>query len=86
MEDARLRAPAAAAEIRARLTHNLASVPGRVDYIQVKLIDRDGELWAEPVFGKSNLIYTLIKADGMMIIPIDANGIAAGELVEVRLF
>ncbi len=72
--------------IRARLTHNLASVPGRVDYIQVKLIDRDGELWAEPVFGKSNLIYTLVKADGMMVIPIDANGIAAGELVDVRLF
>ncbi len=72
--------------IRAKLSHNLASVPGRVDYIQVKLIERDGTLWAEPVFGKSNLIYTLIKADGMMIIPIDANGIAAGELVEVRLF
>ncbi len=72
--------------IRARLTHNLASVPGRVDYIQVRLIERGGELWAEPVFGKSNLIYTLIKADGMMIIPIDANGIAAGEVVDVRLF
>jgi len=72
--------------IRARLTHNLASVPGRVDYVQVKLIDRHGEWWAEPVFGKSNLIYTLVKADGMMIIPIDANGIAAGELVDVRLF
>jgi molybdopterin molybdotransferase len=72
--------------IRARLTHNLASVPGRVDYIQVKLIERDGELWAEPVFGKSNLIYTLVKADGMLIIPIDANGIAAGELVDVRTF
>ena len=52
----------------------------------MKLIDRDGELWAEPVFGKSNLIYTLVKADGMLIIPIDANGIAAGELVDVRLF
>jgi molybdopterin molybdotransferase len=72
--------------VKARLTHNLASVPGRVDYIQVKLIERDGELWAEPVFGKSNLIYTLVKADGMLIIPIDANGIAAGELVDVRLF
>jgi molybdopterin molybdotransferase len=72
--------------VKARLTHNLASVPGRVDYIQVKLIERDGELWAEPVFGKSNLIYTLVKADGMLIIPIDANGIAAGELADVRLF
>ncbi len=72
--------------VKARLTHNLASVPGRVDYIQVKLIEREGEVWAEPVFGKSNLIYTLVKSDGMMIIPGDANGIAAGELVEVRLF
>lgn len=72
--------------VTARLAHNIASVPGRVDYIQVKLIERDGETWAEPVFGKSNLIYTLIKADGMMIIPIDANGIQAGELVKVRLF
>ena len=72
--------------IRAKLSHNLASVPGRVDYIQVKLIERAGELWAEPVFGKSNLIYTLVKADGMLIIPGDANGIAAGESVDVRLF
>ncbi len=72
--------------IRAKLSHNLASVPGRVDYIQVKLIERDGTLWAEPVFGKSNLIYTLVKADGMLIIPSDANGLAAGELADVRLF
>ncbi len=72
--------------IMARLAHNLSSVPGRVDYIQVRLVERDGEVWAEPVFGKSNLIYTLVKSDGMMIIPIDANGIAAGEVVDVRMF
>ena len=72
--------------VKARLSHNLASVPGRMDYIQVKLIERDGEVWAEPVFGKSNLIYTLVKSDGMLIIPIDTNGLAAGERVDVRLF
>ena len=78
--------PPAPQTVRAKLSHNLASAPGRVDYIQVKLIERDGEWWAEPVFGKSNLIYTLVKSDGMMIIPGDANGVAAGERVEVRLF
>ncbi|HZY43226.1 MAG TPA: gephyrin-like molybdotransferase Glp, partial [Anaerolineae bacterium] len=72
--------------VQARLAHNLSSVPGRVDYIQVKLIERAGETWAEPIFGKSNLIYTLVKSDGMLIIPIDATGLQAGELVEVRLF
>jgi molybdopterin molybdotransferase len=72
--------------VKARLSHNIASVPGRVDYMQVKLAERDGELWAEPVFGKSNLIYTLVKSAGMMIIPVDANGVAVGDWVEVRLF
>jgi molybdopterin molybdotransferase len=72
--------------VKARLTHNLSSVPGRVDYIQVKLIERAGEVWAEPVFGKSNLIYTLIKADGLLMIPIDANGLQAGGIVEVKIF
>ena len=78
--------PPAQNRIKARLSHNVASVPGRVDYIQVKLIEREGEWWAEPVFGKSNLIFTLVKADGMLIIPLDANGVQTGEIVEVRLF
>src|SRR5437764_14053408 len=43
----------------ARLAKNLASAAGRGDYILVRLARRDGALWAEPVFGKSKLIYTL---------------------------
>jgi molybdopterin molybdotransferase len=70
----------------AQLTHNLASAPGREDYIPVRLVRREGEWWAEPVFGKSNLIYTLVRADGLLTIPADANGLSAGEHVEVRLF
>ena len=70
----------------ARLTRNLASAPGREDYVPARLAYRDGDWWAEPVFGKSNLIFTLINADGMLKIPLDANGVAQGERVEVRLF
>ena len=72
--------------IGARLTHNIASVPGREDYVQVRLVERDGQLWADPVFGKSNLIYTLVKADGMLRVPLDSNGLHEGESVEVELF
>ena len=72
--------------IRARLARNVASTPGREDYLQVKLVERDGEVWAEPIFGKSNLIYTLVKADGLMVVPLDANGVQEGETVEVRMF
>ena len=70
----------------ARLAKNLASAAGREDYIQVRLERRDGELWAEPVFGKSNLIYTLVRSDGLVKIELDKGGLSAGELVEVRLF
>jgi molybdopterin molybdotransferase len=72
--------------VTAKLTHNISSVPGREDYVQVRLVSRDGQLWAEPVFGKSNLIYTLVKSDGMICVPLNANGLHAGETVEVVLF
>jgi molybdopterin molybdotransferase len=72
--------------VRAKLTHNIASQAGRVDYVPARLVTREGEVRAEPVFGKSNQIFTLVFADGMVIIPSDANGVSAGEMVEVKLF
>jgi molybdopterin molybdotransferase len=72
--------------VMARLAHNIVSVPGREDYVPVKLVEREGQLWADPVFGKSNLIYTLVKADGLLRVPLDSNGLHEGELVEVQLF
>jgi molybdopterin molybdotransferase len=72
--------------VAAKLTHNISSVPGREDYVQVRLAGREGQLWAEPVFGKSNLIYTLVKSDGMLCVPLNANGLHKGEPVEVELF
>jgi molybdopterin molybdotransferase len=72
--------------LAARLGKNLASAPGREDYIQVRLEQRGGELWAEPVFGKSNLIYTLVRSDGLVKIDLDRSGLSEGDQVEVRLF
>jgi molybdopterin molybdotransferase len=72
--------------LQARLTHNIASVAGREDYIQVRLEERDGELWADPVFGKSNLIYTLIRSVGLVKVDLDVGGVVAGQLVSVVLF
>ena len=46
---------------------------------------RDQELWAVPVLGKSNLIYTLIRSEGFVRVPLDSNGIAQGEWVMVEL-
>ena len=73
-------------KVQARLTHRVASAPGREDYVQARLETRDDKLWAEPVFGKSNLIFTMVKAAGMIHVPLDRSGIEVGELAEVRLF
>lgn len=71
---------------RARLSSNVASHPGSEDFVPVRLETRDGELWAEPIFGKSNLIYTMARADGMLRVPLDQAGLYAGDLVTVNLF
>jgi molybdopterin molybdotransferase len=72
--------------VRARLETNVASVAGREDYIPTRLIEEDGELVADPIFFKSNLIFTLVQADGLLRVPLNAGGINAGEMVEVRVF
>lgn len=70
----------------ATLGKNIASESGREDYIPAKLEEGDGGLTAVPVFGKSNLIYTLVNADGLIKVPLNKAGLLAGEQVEVRLF
>lgn len=72
--------------VRARLTHNVASQAGRVDYTPARLSERAGETWAEPAFGKSNQIFTLVFADGMLVTPADATGLQAGDWADVHLF
>jgi molybdopterin molybdotransferase len=70
----------------ATLSTNLASQSGREDYVPARLEKTGDGYRAIPVFGKSNLIYTLVNADGLIKVPLDQGGLLAGELVEVRLF
>jgi molybdopterin molybdotransferase len=70
----------------ARLSQNIASESGREDYIPARLKETAEGLIAVPVFGKSNLIYTLVNADGLIKVPLNKGGLLAGEWVEVRLF
>ncbi len=72
--------------IKARIARNISSSPGREEHIGVSLEEREGEIWAVPILGKSGLITTLIKADGTAVIPLRKFGVEEGETVEVRLF
>ena len=81
--------PKPKATVQAKLTLNLPSQAGREDWWPVKLIvSRQSSVvsyLAEPIFGKSNLIFTLASADGLLRIHPDATGLSAGEIVEVVL-
>lgn len=72
--------------ITASLTRNIASTAGREDYIRVMVKETDGRYLAEPVLGKSGLISTMVNADGIVKISMDAEGLSAGDMVEVILF
>jgi molybdopterin molybdotransferase len=74
------------AAIEATLDRSLSSSPGREDYIRVRLERRGSRLFAVPVLGKSGLISTLAKADGMIRIPLESGGIEAGQTVRVMLW
>ncbi len=83
------RAPSAFADARvahAALAENVASEIGREDWVRVTLERRDGDLVARPVRGKSAQIMSLVRADGMVRVPLTDEGIEAGTRVEVVLF
>lgn len=71
--------------VTARLAINIPSQAGREDWIPVKLRVEASSYQAEPIFFKSNLIFTLAQADGLAFIPADATGRSAGETIEVFL-
>ncbi len=72
-------------EITARITSNYPSQPGREEYLRVSLKGNSPLPDAEPIFGKSGLIYPVARADGLLVIPRDSEGLHAGERARVML-
>jgi molybdopterin molybdotransferase len=70
----------------ARLSQNIPSESGREDYVPARLEETADGLVATPLFGKSNLIYTLVNADGLIKVPLNKGGLVEGEWLEVQLF
>jgi molybdopterin molybdotransferase len=78
--------------IKAQLTVNFPSSAGREDWFAVRLhplsdkyILENIRYEAEPVFSKSNLIFSLVGSDGLVQVPADTTGLRAGEIVDVIL-
>ena len=72
--------------VRARLSQNIASQEGREDYVRVTLSACAGQRVAAPMAGKSGAIFNLVKADGLVRVPVSAEGLEEGTDVEVILF
>ncbi|WP_416151575.1 gephyrin-like molybdotransferase Glp [Salipaludibacillus sp. HK11] len=71
---------------RAVVSQNIPSSPGRTDYVRVTLEEADPLPKATPVFGKSGLIHTLVKSDGLLEIEEKKEGVKKGETVTVHYF
>lgn len=71
--------------VTAKITRNLRSAAGREDFVRVSLRQQGGEILADPVLGKSGLISTMSKADGLARIPRDLEGVESGDRVRVKI-
>jgi len=71
--------------VAARLSRKVPSDSGRTEYVRVRLVRQEGELIAEPLFGKSAALSSLIAARGLVEVPLGVEGLDAGETVSVLL-
>lgn len=78
-------APPRAGFVRARLTENVPGTAGRESFVSVQLEESPEGLRALPIFGESNLIFTLVRGVGIVHVPLGVTGLAAGTEVDVEL-
>lgn len=71
-------------QVQALLARSISSAAGRLDFVPAQVFERAGASWAEPIFGASNMIFTLVRADALIRVPADANGLPAGAKVDIR--
>lgn len=72
--------------IPARLAHDVKHRPGRTELIRV-VLNRDQHGYLAEATGSqgSGVLQSMARADGLLIVPSESNGLAAGEEVTVQL-
>jgi molybdopterin molybdotransferase len=75
-----------ALSVAAKLSAGVPSNHGRSELVPVRLEQRDGQVTAVPIRGKSGLISQLSRADGFFAVGRNLEGLAAGVEVDVRMF
>jgi molybdopterin molybdotransferase len=73
--------------VNAVMTRKVATALGRKTFVRVRVTQKNGECFAEPVSARgSGAISTMTRGNGFVIVPENREGVAEGELVTVRLF
>ena len=72
--------------IRARITANVQSAPGRRTFQLVRLSEKDGVTEAVPLFARSGMISPMSRSDGYFEMSENQEGVRAGDPVDVRLW
>jgi len=73
--------------VKAKITRRVTSALGRKTFVRVRVLQRDGEFFAEPISARgSGLISTMTKANGYVVVPENREGLEEGESVSVYLF
>ncbi|MBV8220218.1 MAG: molybdopterin biosynthesis protein [Solirubrobacterales bacterium] len=71
--------------VRARLARKLASTMGMDDWVRVRLGRVGGALVASPLPRGAGVLTSLVRADGLLVVPAGVEGHHAGTEVEVEL-
>lgn len=71
--------------VTAKVTESISANHGRAQYHCCRLIRKDGQVYAEPIRGKSGLITTLAGADGYFCIDRDCEGLPKNAEIQVTV-
>jgi molybdopterin molybdotransferase len=75
------------ATIKAQLSRKVSSTLGRAEIVRVKLHEKGGKFFAEPIaISGSSILSTMTNADGFIVVPEDVEGFDKGLEVEVELY
>jgi len=71
--------------LKAKISRQVASPLGQEEFLRVKLGEVGGNIIATPVSRGAGLLMSLVRADGIVRIPAQSEGLASGSEIEVEL-
>jgi len=72
--------------VTARVAHEVKFRPGRTEFIRVQLTrDEHGYIASATGTQSSGVLLSMARADGLMVVPANSTGLAAGAQVTVQL-